>query len=160
MQARTGFFLASALCALMVAAPMGAFGRDSKKIAATFNDRYPAEETAPPPAAEPAPTRKAENVVRATRVVTAKRPRSRVVVRYPFVPRCWYRGIARANANSSIMPSRRPSPRWTWSPIPAVLSRLAQFAPARPVLSPRVTEFSCPLFSRGSAQPFERIPIG
>ena len=98
MQARTGFFLASALCALMVAAPMGAFARDGKKIAATFNDRYPAEETAPPPpAAEPAPTRKAENVVRPTRVVTAKRPRSRVVV----VPRSYL------DAGTEVLPGER-----------------------------------------------------
>ena len=159
MQARTGFFLASALCALMVAAPMGALAVTVKKSQPHFNDRYPAPRIAPPPAAEPAPTRKQRTSLRATRVVTAKRPRSRVVV---VVPRSYL------DAGTEVLPGERkfldyafppPTPRWTWSPIPAVASAgTIRPCPARS--SPRVTEFRCPLFSRGSAQPFERIPIG
>jgi hypothetical protein len=74
MQVRTGFFLATSVFALLLAAPVGAFAQ------ATFNERYPAEQTQQAqPAAEPA-ARAQQPVYRRARVVTARRARSRVVV--------------------------------------------------------------------------------
>ena len=72
--------LASMALALMLAAPLGAFALDSNKLAATFNERFPADQTSTQPAPEIPEAKKEQNVTTTTRVVSAKRPRSRVVV--------------------------------------------------------------------------------
>jgi hypothetical protein len=89
--------LASTALALMLAAPIGAFAHDSNKLAATFNERYPAEQipTQPPP--EIAEAKKEQNITTSARGVSAKRPRSRVVV----VPRSFL------DAGTEVLPGER-----------------------------------------------------
>jgi outer membrane biosynthesis protein TonB len=48
--------LASALLALMLGAPMGALAQGTDKLAATFNERYPAEQLPTQPPVEQTPT--------------------------------------------------------------------------------------------------------
>jgi hypothetical protein len=93
MQARTGIFLATTAFAFLLAAPLGAFAQ------ATFNDRYPAEQSAAPAATEPPPAaaRAEQAVSRRTRVAAAKRTRSRVVV----VPRSFL------DAGTEVQPGER-----------------------------------------------------
>jgi hypothetical protein len=147
MHAHNGFryhrILAATALALILVAPLGAFAQGGNKLAATFNERYPVEETptppaSPPPAQAPAPTqtpspppaqapspppsqvtsppasqapspaasqapavpaevRKVQNAMAASRVVSAKRPRSRVVV----VPRSFL------DAGTEVLPGER-----------------------------------------------------
>ena len=82
-----GRILTSVPLALMLAASFGAFAQDSNEPAATFNERFPAEQTsAQPPLATPeaknAPpeAKKEQNVATSHRVANPKRARSRVVV--------------------------------------------------------------------------------
>ena len=81
--------------ALMLAAPLGsASAQDSKKLAATFNERFPVEETSTPPPLETPEVNKGDRVppleipevkkkdsVRTTRAAKVKRPRVVVVPR-------------------------------------------------------------------------------
>ncbi len=83
-----GRILASMTLALMLAAP--AFAQDAGESAATFKERFPADQTPTQPALEIPEARKEQNVAHpaarhrgaaATRTVSAKRARSRVIVR-------------------------------------------------------------------------------
>jgi hypothetical protein len=67
--------------ALMLAASVGtAFAQDSNKLAATFNERFPVEETSTQPPLE-SPEVKKEHNVTTTRAAKVKRPRVVVVPR-------------------------------------------------------------------------------
>src|SRR5258707_15542564 len=93
--------------ALMLAAPFGtAFAQDSNKLAATFNERFPVEETSTPPPLEIPEVKKEikkkikkkikkEHSVTTTRAAKVKRPR--VVV----VPRSFL------NAGTNVRPGDR-----------------------------------------------------
>jgi hypothetical protein len=94
--------LASTALALMLAAPLGAFAQDSNKqdsnkLAATFTERYPAEQTSTQTPPETAKAKKEQNVTKTTRVASANRPRSRVVV----VPRSFL------DAGTEVLPGER-----------------------------------------------------
>src|SRR5258708_29588961 len=110
--------LASTALSLMLATPLGAFAQDSEELAATFNERFPADQTSTQPYLEIQKVKKERRVTTTTtRAVTVKRPRSHVVV----APRSFLNaGCCRVNANSSITLSRQPMLRWTWSAILAV----------------------------------------
>jgi hypothetical protein len=72
---------ASIAFALMLAAPLGtAFAQDSNKLAATFNERFPVEETSTPPPLE-IPEVKKKHSVTTTHAAKVKRPRVAVVPR-------------------------------------------------------------------------------
>ena len=73
--------LTSMTLALMLAAPLSAFAQDSSEPAATFNERFPADQTSTRPPLETSDAKKEQNVTTTTRIVSAKRARSRVVVR-------------------------------------------------------------------------------
>ena len=64
----------------MLAAPLDALAQDSNEPAATFNERFPADQTSTQPSLEIPETKKEQNATTTTRVVSAKHPRSRVVV--------------------------------------------------------------------------------
>ncbi len=81
--------LASMNSALMLAAPLAAIAQDSDQPAATFKQRFPADQTSTQPPLEIPAARKEQNVAQpaarhrgavTTRIVSAKRVRSRVVV--------------------------------------------------------------------------------
>ena len=72
--------LASTALSLMLAIPLGAFAQDSEGLPATFNERFPAEQTSTQPSLEVPEVKKEQNVTTTTRAVGVKRPRSRVVV--------------------------------------------------------------------------------
>ena len=55
--------------------------RHSNEPAVTFNERFPAEQTSTQPPLEIPEAKKEQNVTTTTRIVSAKRARSRVVVR-------------------------------------------------------------------------------
>ena len=73
--------LTSMTLALTLAAPLGAFAQDSNEPAATFKERFPADQTSTRPPLETPDAKKEQNVTTTTRIVSAKRARSRVVVR-------------------------------------------------------------------------------
>jgi hypothetical protein len=89
--------LACMALALMLAAPLGAFAQDSNKPAATFNERFPADQTSTQPPVEIPETKKEQNVTTTTRLVSTKRPRSRVIV----VPRSFL------DAGTEVLPGER-----------------------------------------------------
>ncbi len=89
--------LASTALSLMLAIPLGAFAQDSEELPATFNERFPAEETSMQPSLEIPEVKKKQNVTTTTRAVGVKRPRSRVVV----MPRSFL------NAGTKVLPGER-----------------------------------------------------
>jgi hypothetical protein len=89
--------LASAALSLMLAAPLGAFAQDSNELAASFKERFPADQTSTQTRPAAPEIKKEQNVTRTTRVVSAKRPGSRVVV----VPRSFL------NAGTEVLPGER-----------------------------------------------------
>jgi hypothetical protein len=89
--------LASTALSLMLAFPLGAFAQDSEGLPATFNERFPAEQTSTQPSLEVPEVKKEQNVTTTTRAVRVKRPRSRVVV----VPRSFL------NAGTKMLPGER-----------------------------------------------------
>jgi hypothetical protein len=89
--------LASTALSLMLAIPLGAFAQDSEGLPATFNERFPAEQTSTQPSLEVPEVKKEQNVTTTTRAVGVKRPRSRVVV----VPRSFL------NAGTKMLPGER-----------------------------------------------------
>jgi hypothetical protein len=89
--------LASTALALILAAPLGAFAQDSNNLAATFTERFPAEQTSTQTPPGTAKAKKEQNVTTTTRVATANRPRSRVVV----VPRSFL------DAGTEVLPGER-----------------------------------------------------
>jgi hypothetical protein len=76
-----GHMLTSMTLALMLAAPLVAFAQDSNEHAATFDERFPTDQTSTRPPVETPDAKKEQNVTTTTRIVSAKRARSRVVVR-------------------------------------------------------------------------------
>ena len=80
--------LASVAFMLLLAAPPGGLAEEASKPNATFNDRFPAEETpthsTPQPAPETTPrtvvVKREHKVAAPVRVARATRPRSRIVV--------------------------------------------------------------------------------
>jgi hypothetical protein len=65
----------------MLAAPLGAFAQDSNEPAATFNERFLTDQTSTRSPLETPDAKKEQNVTTTTRIVGAKRARSRVIVR-------------------------------------------------------------------------------
>jgi hypothetical protein len=65
---------------LMLVAPLAVFAQDSEELPATFNERFPAEQTSTQPSTEIPEVKKEQNVTTTTRAVGVKRPRSRIVV--------------------------------------------------------------------------------
>jgi hypothetical protein len=112
----SGLTIGIAALALLLAAPLGAFAQGSNKLAATFNERYPAEEapTQTPPAAAPetATAKQEPNATKATRVTGANRPRSRVVV----VPRSFL------VAGTEVLPGERKFLDYAFPPTHAPLN--------------------------------------
>jgi hypothetical protein len=98
--------LASTALALILAAPLGAFAQDANNPAATFTERYPAEQlsTQTPPGTAKAETE--QNVATTTRVARAKRPRSRIVV----VPRSFL------DAGTEVLPGERKFTDYAFPP--------------------------------------------
>jgi hypothetical protein len=89
--------LVSTALSLMLAAPLGAFAQDSNEPAATFNERFPADQTSTQPSLEIPEAKKEQNVTTTTRVVSAKRPRARVTV----APRSFL------DAGTEVLPGER-----------------------------------------------------
>ena len=67
--------LTSMTLALTLAAPLGAFAQDSNEPAATFKERFPADQTSTRPPLETPDAKKEQNVTTTTRIVSAKRAR-------------------------------------------------------------------------------------
>jgi hypothetical protein len=80
--------VAATALAMMLAAPHCAFAQGSKKLAATFDERYPAE---------PESRGEQQNVPASRRAATPKRPRARVVV----IPRSFL------DAGTDVVPGDR-----------------------------------------------------
>jgi hypothetical protein len=89
--------LASTALSLLLAIPLGAFAQDSEELPATFNERFPAEQTSTQPSLEIPEVKREQNAKTTTRAVRVKRPRSRVVV----VPRSFL------NAGTKVLPGER-----------------------------------------------------
>ena len=89
--------LASTALALMLAAPLGAFAQDSNKPAATFTERFPAEQTSTQTPPGTATAKKERNVTTTAGAASANRARSRVVV----VPRSFL------DAGTEVLPGQR-----------------------------------------------------
>jgi hypothetical protein len=89
--------LASTALSLLLAIPLGAFAQDSEELPATFDERFPAEQTSTQPSLEIPEVTKEQNVTTTTRAVGVKRPRSRVVV----VPRSFL------NAGTKVLRGER-----------------------------------------------------
>ena len=89
--------LAATALSLMLAAPLDTFAQDSQELPATFNERFPPDQTSTQPAPEIPEAKKEQNVTTTTRVVRAKRARSRVVV----VPRSFL------DAGTEVLPGER-----------------------------------------------------
>jgi hypothetical protein len=97
--------LASTALSLVLAVPLGALAQDSNETAATFNERFSIEQTSTPPAPEVSEAKRERSV--STRVVSAKRPRSRVVV----APRSFL------DAGREVSPRERKPPVYAFSPL-------------------------------------------
>ena len=122
--------LTSMTLALMLAVPLGAFAQDSNEPAATFSERFPADQTSTRPPLETPDAKKEQSVTTTTRIVSAKRARSRVVVR------------ARSflNAGAEVLPGERKFLDYAFPPTHVALEVVtntggAQFATAGPALS-------------------------
>ena len=98
--------LASTALSLMLAAPLDAIAQDSNGPAATFNERFPADQTSTQPSLEIPETKKEQNATTTTRVVSAKHPRSRVVV----APRSFL------DAGREVLPGERKFLDYAFSP--------------------------------------------
>ena len=84
--------LTSMTLVLILAAPLGGFAQDSNEPAATFNERFPADQTSTrPPSRDPRRQKRTERYndhahrERETRAVASRCPGA-------LVPRCWDRG--------------------------------------------------------------------
>jgi hypothetical protein len=104
--------LASTALSLMLAVPLGALAQDSHEPAATFNERFPADQTSTEPSLEIPEVKKEQNVVGTKRAVRLKRPRSRVVV----VPRSFL------NPGTHVGPGERKSLDYAFPPTHAVIA--------------------------------------
>ena len=104
--------LASTALSLMLATPLGAFAQDSEELAATFNERFPADQTSTQPSLEIPKVKKERRVTTTTtRAVTVKRPRSHVVV----APRSFL------NAGAKLLPGERKFLDYAFPPTYAAL---------------------------------------
>jgi hypothetical protein len=103
--------LASALLSLMLAAALGAFAQDSEEPAATFNERFPADQTSTQPSLELPEAKKERNATTTTPAARVKRSRSRVVV----VPRSFL------NAGTKMLPGERKFLDYAFPPTHAAL---------------------------------------
>ena len=104
--------LAATALSLMLAAPLDAFAQDSQELPATFNERFPPDQTSTqPPLLEIPAVKKEQNLTTTTRAVRVKRPRSRVVV----VPRSFL------NAGNNILPGERKFLDYAFPPTYAAL---------------------------------------
>jgi hypothetical protein len=100
--------LASVTLALMVLAPPNLFAQRSNEPPATFTERFSGEETSAQAAPEAREAnQKQKNVARTTRVASARRARSRVVV----VPRSFL------DAGTEVRPGQRKYLDYAFSPI-------------------------------------------
>jgi hypothetical protein len=99
--------LARTVFSLVLAVPLGALAQDSNETAATFNERFSIEQTSTPPSAEVPEANKERSATTTTRVVGAKRPRSRVVV----APRSFL------DAGREVPPRERKPPVYAFSPL-------------------------------------------
>jgi hypothetical protein len=70
--------MASMALSLMLATPLGAFAQEAQEVGATFNERFPADQTSTQPSLEVPEIKREQTTI--TRAVRVKRPRSRVVV--------------------------------------------------------------------------------
>ena len=99
---------------LLLAAPPGAVAEEASKPNATFNDRFPAEQTPtqsiPQPAPETAPrtvvAQRKHNVAAPARVARTTRPRSRIVVE----PRSFL------DAGTEVLPGERKFLDYAFAP--------------------------------------------
>jgi hypothetical protein len=99
--------LASTALSLMLAVPLGAFAQEPNETAATFNERFSIEQPSTPLSAEVPEAKKERSVATTRRVVSAKRPRSRVVV----APRSFL------DAGREVPPRERKPPVYAFSPL-------------------------------------------
>jgi hypothetical protein len=99
--------LASTALSLMLAVPLGALAQEPNEAAATFNERFSIEQPSTPPAPEVSKTKKERSVATTRRVVSAQRPRSRVVV----APRSFL------DAGREVPPRERKPPVYAFSPL-------------------------------------------
>jgi hypothetical protein len=99
--------LASTALSLMLAAPLGALAQEPGETAATFNERFSLQQTTTPPSRQVPEAKKERSVRTNTRVVVAKRPRSRIVV----APRSFL------NAGTEVSPRERKPPVYAFSPL-------------------------------------------
>ena len=98
--------LASTALSLVLAVPLGALAQASNETAATFNERFSIEQPSTPLSAEVPEAKKERSATTAKRVVSAKRPRSRVVV----APRSFL------DAGREVPRERKP-PVYAFSPL-------------------------------------------
>jgi hypothetical protein len=104
--------LAATALSLMLAVRLDAFAQDSQELPATFNERFPPDQTSTqPPLLEIPAVKKEQNLTTTTRGVRVKRPRSRVVV----VPRSFL------NAGNKILPGQRKFLDYAFPPTYAAL---------------------------------------
>jgi hypothetical protein len=110
------WFLAITALSLMFTIPFGVFAQDSNESLATFNERFPADQTSTQPSLETQDAKKERNVTTttrtvrvkrvptATRLVGIKRTRSRVVV-VPRGPRwsAWVAPILRVGFSGPLL---------------------------------------------------------
>jgi hypothetical protein len=99
--------LASTALSLMLAAPLSALGQEPNEATATFNERFSIEQTSAPASPAIPEAEKARSVRTTTRVASAKRPRSRVVV----APRSFL------DAGREVPPRERKPPVYAFSPL-------------------------------------------
>ena len=99
--------LASMALSLMLAVPLGAMAQQPDETAATFNERFPPEQTTTAPTPAVPEAKKERSVRTTTRAVAAKRPRSRIVV----APRSFL------NAGTEVSPRQRKPPVYAFSPL-------------------------------------------
>jgi hypothetical protein len=99
--------LASTALSLMLAVPLGALAQDSNETAATFNERFSIEQSSAPRSPALSEAKKERSVTTTRRVVSAKRPRSRVVV----APRSFL------DAGREVPPRERKPPVYAFSPL-------------------------------------------
>ena len=116
--------VAGTALAIMLAAPHCAFAQGPKKLAATFEERYPAEQSSTQAApGQPESRGEQQNVPASRRAATPKRPRARVVV----MPRnissflmisapapVMASAAAVTEASTAIVSGARPAPRSRW----------------------------------------------
>jgi hypothetical protein len=103
--------LAGTALSLMLVIPVDAFAQDSEELPATFNERFPSEQTSTQHSVESTAVKNEQNVTTTRRAVRVKRSRSRVTV----VPRSFL------NAGGEIQPGERKFLDYAFPPTYAAL---------------------------------------